>query len=491
MKESTVDSLLEILPDLTFLPSLGALYLTAEWVIRIAMLIYVPQRRTPSAARTWLLFIFFLPVVGILVYWWFGRIYLPKKRVDLQQRASEWVKKATTQWSIHRPPEQKDVPTIVGQAARLATALSRFSVTSGNAVTLLDDYDASIQQLIDDIDGAKSHVHLLFYIFADDIVGARVTDALDRATKRGVACRVLVDYLGSRPFLGRITEKLRAGGIEVTPVMPVGLFHANTARFDLRNHRKIAVIDGVIGHVGSQNIVSSDFKKGLIFEELVARVEGPVVSQLQVSFLADRYFELENVIQEDNLFPDPVAKGNVQAQVLPSGPGYEGGGIQNLIVAMIHDAEKRVVITTPYFIPDEPLLQAMRTAVATGVEVHLILSAQRDQFFVGFAQQSFYEEVLEAGVHIHLYEPRFLHAKHMTVDDSISVIGSNNVDIRSFALNNEICLIVYDEGIVRKHREIEARYMANSRKLTLEEWNKRPFITQAAQSVCRLVDSFL
>ena len=158
---------------------------------------------------------------------------------------------------------------------------------------------------------------------------------------------------------------------------------------------------------------------------------------------------------------------------------------------MIHDAEKRVVITTPYFIPDEPLLQAMRTAVMTGVEVHLILSQQRDQFLVGFAQQSFYEEVLEAGVHIHLYQPRFLHAKHMTIDDSISVIGSNNVDIRSFALNNEICLIVYDEEVVRKHREIEARYLANSRELTLEEWSKRPIARQAFQSMCRLVDSFL
>ncbi|NUM55647.1 MAG: cardiolipin synthase [Candidatus Hydrogenedentes bacterium] len=480
-----------MLGERNLIPSLGALYLSFEWVVRIVMLVYVPQRRSPAAARTWLLFIFFLPVAGLLVYWWFGRIYVPKKRLDLQKRASDWVREAIKQWDVQQAPETRVVPTVVGQAARLAKALGQFPVAAGNTVELIDDYDKSIQCLVDDIDAARSHVHLLFYIFSDDAVGQRVTESLGRAVKRGVSCRVLIDYLGSRPYLARLTAEMREAGIEVTPVMPVGPFRSNAARFDLRNHRKIAVIDGIIGHVGSQNIVAADFKPGLVFEELVARVEGPVVSQLQVSLLADRYFEIGELIDDNSLFPHPHAKGTAHAQVLPSGPGFAGGGIQSLIVAMIHDAEKRVVITTPYFIPDEPLLQAMRTAVSTGVEVHLILSEQRDQFFVGFAQQSFYEEVLEAGVHIHLYQPRFLHAKHMTVDDSISVIGSNNVDIRSFALNNEVCLIVYDEDVVRKHREIEARYFANSRELTLKEWNKRPIVKQAFQSVCRLVDSLL
>lgn len=469
----------------------GVFYVTLEWCIRIVMLVYVPQRRTPAAARTWLLFIFFLPFVGLLLYWWFGRIYLPKKRVELQRRASELVHKAIEQWDVHQAPETRQVPTVVNQAARLAKALGEFPVSTGNTVELLDEYDASLERLIEDIEAAKNHVHLLYYIFADDPVGQRVVDALMRAVKRGVACRVLVDYLGSRPALSSIVPKMRAAGIEVAELMPVGIFRANTARFDLRNHRKFTVIDGTVGYIGSQNIVESTFKPGLVFEELVARVEGPVVAQLQVSFLADRYFEVESLIDDPHLFPHPRPVGPVHAQVLPSGPGYAGGGVQNLIVAMIHDADKRVVITTPYFIPDEPLLQAMRTAVLSGVEVHLILSQQRDQFFVGFAQQSFYEEVLEAGIRIHLYQPRFLHAKHMTIDDSISVIGSNNVDIRSFALNSEICLVVYDEEVVRKHRAIEARYLANSVELTLDEWNKRPLVRQAFQSICRLVDSFL
>lgn len=476
---------------LSTVPSLGAFYVALEWIIRIVMLFYVPQRRSPAAARTWLLFIFFLPLVGLPLYWWFGRIYLPRKRVALHQRAAEWVREATRQWDTKQAPEKRMVPTVVGQAARLSKALGGFSVSAGNLVELMDDYDRSIQALIDDIDRAQAHVHLLFYIFADDRVGRNVTDALARAARRGVKCRVLVDYLGSRPYFGGLGAKMRADGVEVTPVMPVGPFRSKAARFDLRNHRKMAVIDGCIGHIGSQNIVQAEFKRGLVYEELVARVVGPVVSQLQVSYLADRYFELEDILEEDDLFPAPAPAGPSHAQVLPSGPGYPGGGVQSLIVGLIHDAEKRVVITTPYFIPDEPLLQAMCTAVMTGVEVHLILSQQRDQFFVGFAQQSFYEEVLEAGVRIHLYQPRFLHAKHMTVDDSIAVIGSNNVDIRSFALNNEICLVVYDEEVVRKQRAIEARYLANSRELTLEEWNKRPVVQKAFQGVCRLVDSFL
>jgi len=472
-------------------PSVAALYLIIEWTLRIVMLFYVPHRKTPAAARTWLLFIFFLPVVGVLLYAWFGRIYLPKKRHELHGRAATFVRRATHQWNTRWPLQKREVPPLVHHTTKLVERLGEFAPLGGNAVELLDEYDTAILRLIGDIDAAEHHIHLLYYIIADDAVGRKVVEALGRAVRRGVACRVLMDYLGSRPGLTHLAPVMTGMGIEVSAMLPVGMFRAKAARFDLRNHRKIVVIDGQVGYIGSQNLVISEFKPGLIFEDLVARVEGPVVSQLQVTFLADRYCEVESEIGGEGLFPMIKPAGSVTAQLLPSGPGYTGASVQHLVVALIHDAEKRIVITTPYFVPDEPLLQALQTAVMSGVEVHLILPHERDQFLVGFAQQSFYEELLECGVRIHLYKPRFLHAKHMSIDDSIAVVGSSNVDIRSFALNSEVSLVIYDKEIVQRQRAIEARYLESCDELTLEEWNKRSFMLRAFQNMCRLVDSFL
>ena len=207
------------------------------------------------------------------------------------------------------------------------------------------------------------------------------------------------------------------------------------ARFDMRNHRKIAVLDGKIGYVGSQNLVDRAFKPGIVNRELVARVRGPLVAQLQAVLLADRYYETEERIGELGHFPPFEEAGSVFAQCLPSGPGYSQENNQRLIVSLIHAANERVVLTTPYFIPDEPLYQAMQTAATRGVEVHLVVSRDLDQLLVGYAQRSFYDQLLAAGVQIHIYYEYFLHAKHLSVDGDIALVGSSNFDIRSFALN--------------------------------------------------------
>ncbi|HLY11733.1 MAG TPA: phospholipase D-like domain-containing protein, partial [Planctomycetota bacterium] len=226
-------------------------------------------------------------------------------------------------------------------------------------------------------------------------------------------------------------------------------------------------------------------------EELVARVRGPLVSQLQAVFLADRYGETRSNVDGPDIFPLHQAEGQADAQLVPSGPGYHRENTLLLILALLGAAKERVTITTPYLIPDEPLIRAMQSAVIRGVDVRVIVPRTLDQLFMSFAQKSFYGDLLEAGVRIHLYEPAFLHAKHISVDDEISLIGSSNVDIRSFALNAEISGIFYDREITATLRKIQERYLTHSVELKKEDWDRRLIHHKVFQNIARLADSIL
>jgi len=467
------------------------LFYALEWSIRLVMLVYVPQRRTPAAARTWLLLIFLLPIPGVILYALFGRAYLPLRRVELQSRVSRLLQSGAVP-TFGNQAAESDLPTRFRETTRLAKTLGDFPVVGGNDVELLDDYAGSIARLIADIDTARSHVHLLYYIFADDATGRSVETALIAAHRRGVRCTVLVDAHGSRQALRTLVPRLVAAGIEVETLMPIGFFRRGTARRDLRNHRKIVVVDGAIAYIGSQNLVDAAFKRGLVFEELVARISGPVVPQFQAILLSDRYLETGDPLSEaKRYFPPLVPVGSMIAQSLPSGPGYPQANTLRLVTSLIYSAQKRVVITTPYFIPDETLLESLIGAALRGLEVRLIVSREIDQFLVGFAQRSFYEQLLEAGVSIHPYRKKFLHAKHLSIDDEVAQIGSSNMDIRSFALNAEVSCVVYHQGLAQKLRSIQERYLEDAETLTLESWRRRPGYVKIAENLARLVDSLL
>ena len=464
------------------------LFVVSGWAVCLVMLFYVPQRKDPSSARTWLLLIFLLPWTGLLLYFLLGRAYMPRKRLRIQKKAMARIQQAREQFKEKTRAQPVEA---LWPIMRLVDRIGEFSVAVGNLIELLPDYKQGIQCLIRDIDAAERHVHLLYYIFENDSTGRAVGDALCRAVKRGVACRVLMDSIGSRRALKRLAPKLRAEGVEVLGMLPVGLIRSKTVRFDLRNHRKIAVIDGQIGYLGSQNIIDADSGSGMTNEELSVRIHGPLLSQLQMVFLADWYFETDTRIEDPDLVSEQASWGATYAQLLPSGPGYGRANVQMVMVTLIHNALKQVVITTPYFVPDQPLLQALETAVLRGVSVHLVVSARSDSKLVSTAQHSYYGQLLNMGVHIHLYRPRFLHAKFMTVDDSVAVIGSSNVDIRSFALNSEISLLAYDPKVVAAMRQIQDRYLSKSEVLTAKKWNKRPALRKALQSIARLADSLL
>ena len=465
-------------------------YLITEWSIRLVMLVYVPQRRSAAATRTWLLLIFLLPWPGLLLYAIFGRIRVPRRRIEQQLRASHQIRAVQAQMGV-RPFARPQLPPHLAPIVTLATRLADFQPLAGNNIELITDYQAYTARLIADIEQARNHVHLLYYIYGDDETGCQVADALARAVKRGVKCRVMMDAVGCKPALSHLAPKMRANGIEVQSMLPVGFFRHNAARFDLRNHRKIAVIDGRIGYTGSQNIVNGEFVPGYPNEELNLRLTGSVVVQLQAVFLADHYFEAGGQLLQPELFPDLPAAGESTAHVIPSGPGYQHENAQELMVTLLYSARGRVVITTPYFVPDEPFLQAVRSAVLRGVEVNLVLSEHANQLITQFAQRSYYDELLRDGVKIYLYRPRFLHAKHLSIDGDVVLVGSTNIDIRSFALNAEINLLIYDSKVAADLRVIQENYFAHSHLLTAAEWQQRPLLTRTLQNMARLADSLL
>lgn len=466
------------------------LYLISEWSVRFIMLVYVPQRRTAASARTWLLLIFLLPYPGIILYGLFGRIYLPRRRIEMQELASRATRMAQAQLDVDNAPAM-GMPDQLMPIAALARQLGDFDAVAGNYLELLPDYGDVIDRLIADINAAERHARLLFYIFQDDATGRRVADALVAAVKRGVSCTLLLDAVGSKQALKLMAPRLRTLGVTVHAALPVGFLRRSTARFDLRNHRKIAILDGRIAYTGSQNITDPEFVKGHPNEELMVRVTGPVVRHLQAVYFADWFFETGLEPDRDEILHDIQKTGSSLVQVVPSGPGFRRQNGQELIVAMLYAARERVVITTPYFVPDEPFLQALRSATGRGVQVHLVVSKHANQPVTQFAQRAYYDDLLDAGIEIHLYEPRFLHAKHLTIDDQVALVGSTNMDIRSFALNEEINLLVYDPAVVAWVRNLQEHYFERSEILSFHEWHRRSFAARVVQNTARLADSFL
>jgi cardiolipin synthase len=302
---------------------------------------------------------------------------------------------------------------------------------------------------------------------------------------------VLADALGSRGFrYEALALRLREAGIEAMQTMRIAFVRQRGARMDLRNHRKIAVIDGRVAYTGSLNLVDPTFKPGLTYEELMVRVTGPVVLELQAVFVQDWYLETGKPIAE-TAFPDPVVTGPVPAQVVPSSPLYPRNNAQRLIAALVNSARKRAVITTPYFIPDDALLQALTTAALRGVDVRLVVPAQDDQILVSNAQKSYYGELLDSGVRVCRYGKRFLHAKHATIDDEVAWIGSSNMDIRSFVLNAEVVLLAYDRSVCADLGIVQERYFREGEWLDRATWAAQPLYRQVGWNLARLMSSVL
>ncbi len=465
--------------------------LLVEWAIRVVMMIVVPARRSPTAAKVWLLLIFFEPVLGLLVFLIFGSSKTPRWRRLQLLKLPEVLKPLRA--SLKSDPNLFSGPieTEFADSVRLAQRLGSLPLLGKNSVEVLTIYSQSIDRLVDDINRAKSSVHLVYYIFYPDSTGKMVAAALTAAAKRGVECRLLLDAVGSRKALGKMARELRKNGVQVVDILPFGFFRKRAARFDLRNHRKIAVIDGCIAYVGSQNIINSKHFEGLVYQELVTRVTGPAVWQLQYLFISDWYLENDELLDNLKYFPNPTTGGTVALQTLPSGPDYSFQNNEMVLLSLFHAAKKRICLVTPYFIPDDPILSALETAAVRGVEVILIVSEKADNLVVNLAQRSYYERVLEAGIKVYQYKKKFLHAKHVTVDYRMMTVGSYNIDIRSFTLNAELMLLAYDQNLAQKIVDIEISYLSLCEELTLEQWQKRSLIVKTGENFARLFSPLL
>ena len=372
--------------------------------------------------------------------------------------------------------------------AGLTERLGGLPIAGGNAIELIDDYDALVARLVADIDGAREHVRILAYIFADDATGRRVIAALGRAAARGVRCHVLVDAVGSHRWIKGTLAALADAGVEARAALPFRLLRDRTRR-DMRNHRKLFVIDGVVGYAGSQNIVDKNFRPGIVNRELVARVTGPAVLEMTTVFVADWFLETETML--DPAPAVPPAAGAADLQILPSGADYPLQGFLTLLVWQIDRAKREVVIVTPYLIPDEALLAALKTAVVRGVDVRIVVSKVVDQRLVNLAQASYYDELLSAGVHIHRYRDYLLHAKTIRIDGKLGIVGSSNVDIRSFQLNKEVSLLLLDPPNIARLEAIQRGYLAASDEVHLDHWRERGMGRRLGENVARLVSPLL
>ena len=465
-------------------------FTVVSWIIRLGAFVIVPFRRSAAEARTWLLIFFIAPIPALVIYLMIGRPEHSGKRKALFAKLPDILLRTIERAGLNTDFPDAKLPDNSMPSANLAEALGNLPPLPGNAIKLLPDYNSAVDTMVDDIDAAKHHVHLEFYIFANDRTGKRVMDALKRASGRGVTCRVLIDAMGSMTSARAVERRLKKAGIEVHRILPLWR-RWHSSRIDLRNHRKIAVIDGHIGFTGSQNLINARVTKKLSHKELMVRVTGPAASELQSVFLGDWYLETETEIEDEELFSYREQKSDIVAQILPSGPDYQTGGVDLFFAKIIHDAREEVVIITPYFIPTDALIAAIRTAAVRGVNVRLVVSKKSDSLLVKLAQRSYYEILLEAGVDICLYQADFLHAKHMRIDNDLCVIGSSNMDLRSFELNAEVSLICYGEEAAAKLKAAEDDYSSDCKSIDAKLWAKRPLSVKLVENMARLLSDLL
>jgi cardiolipin synthase len=457
------------------------------------------ENRNPSKSLAYILVIVFLPVVGLLIYYFVGRKPVFKKRVFDRKRLMDKQKMAEYYEQLKPKMEERLqlLEETMGDMAspfRYLDYQNQSLVTAGNSLTLLNNGEEMFPALFTALENARFHIHIEYYIFTADDVGNRVADILISKQKAGVEIRVIVDGVGSN-HLKKIPERFKEAGIQFLKNMPVAF--NSLANSNYRDHRKIAIIDGSIGFIGGINLDERYWNNGkhaLYWRDTSVRMEGPAVNLLQVHFFLSWYFaggsnefgELNNYFKVQ-----PLKKGDGIVAIAASGPGYEVPYIMETILLALGQAKRTIRICTPYFIPPAELTSALVIAAAGGVEVELILPAKSDSLAVQHASFSFIKPLLQRGVKVYLYEKGFIHAKTISIDSTLAFIGTVNMDTRSFYLNFEITSVIHDPDLCKDMEDSFAKDKQNSRLVTLEQWQDRPVFQRGLDSVCRLLAALL
>ena len=470
----------------------NVILMTLMWIlIAVAIIHVVLDNRQPAKTMAWAMVIFFVPVVGVVFYLFFGMNHRKEKLIS--QRSVDQLSKRSMlsfveQHDLHVPERYKPlVDLFVNQNLSLPF--------KDNQVDIMTDGYAFFPELLKDIAAARHHIHIDMYIIEDDALGRLITDALIDKAKSGVEVRIIYDDVGCWKVKHSFFEKMRESGIEIVPFLPVR-FPSFTSKVNYRNHRKLVVIDGVIGYVGGMNIALR-YVKGTgsqPWRDTMLRLTGGIVYSLQRSFLVDWYFVDRTLISDRKYYPplDTTVEHSCLAQLVTSGPTAKYPEIMQGYVRAITAARHYVYIETPYFLPNEPVLFALKTAAMAGVDVCLLCPYHSDARYTEWASRSYLRELSEAGARIFLYETGFMHSKLMIVDDSLSTCGSTNVDFRSFENNFELNVFIYDEGTALRLKKIFHDDLSHSIPLTsIPSWNRPHFFKRLWESFARLLSPLL
>ncbi|MEF8697881.1 MAG: cardiolipin synthase [Candidatus Accumulibacter sp. UW20] len=474
---------------------LNFLYFVSVLLALGVMLRIFSQRSSRGSALAWLLLVILVPAAGALAYLLIGERRLGrtwmKRAIALQPQVLRWAR-AIPAANVVAP---NTLSTGGENLSRLATGLGGLPLMGGHRLQLLGDSESIMRTLIADIDAARRSVHLEFYIwsaggFVDDLVVALIN-----ARGRGVTCRALMDSLGSRSFLrSEATQRLREAGVEIIEVLPVNPLRALFVRLDLRDHRKIAVIDRGLAYTGSMNIADPRFFKKNVgvgqWVDAMVRIEGPAAWALEAVSLS------LTALQTGSDFAPPRAPqlrqhDHSRVQIFPSGPQGATRSIEALLLTAIYAARREIVITTPYFIPSETLLAALCSAAVRGVRVVLIVPEKVDSRLVRYASDSFNDDLLSVGITILHFQAGLLHTKSMVIDQQITIFGTVNIDLRSFELNFEVSLIAYDQPFSAAVRKLQYAYESNSQQLHLKQWRARPRWRRLVENAVQVMSPLL
>ena len=482
--------------------------LIVDYTIKIIAIGLVPEGRRPSSSTAWLLAILLLPFIGLPLFLLVGSPYINRRRHRIQSEANVMIEDVQS----HVPdwPEGCDLRPEMQSVVKLNRRLTNLPAVVAHSRGVYGDYEETILRMAAAVDEAEDHVHVEIYITAWDETTDPFFRALERAVQRGVKVRYLFDQIGSLKYPGYLSlgRRLTRIGVDWQLMLPLKPWRFKFRRPDLRNHRKLLIIDDRVGFMGSINMIdrsylmSANIRKGRKWVDCMVEVTGPVVASMAFLFAVDWYAETNELLDiepppehevQDPSCPEPGESDNI-VQLVPSGPGYTTEPNLRMFNSIVHAAKHRLVLCSPYFIPDESLLEAVTSACYRGVQVDLLVSEQSDQFMVHHAQSSYYQVLLEAGVRIHLFPaPYILHSKFNIADPgsdtSMGTVGSSNMDMRSFGLNYEATLMIARGDILDDLNELADAYLAVSRRLTLEEWNDRSFFRRYVDNVMKLTSA--
>ncbi|GAA5415916.1 major cardiolipin synthase ClsA [Paraliobacillus ryukyuensis] len=464
--------------------------------IFLAFAIVFLERKSATSTWAWLMVLLFIPVAGFIIYLIFGRKLSGKKLFIWDNKSRLGVQKAVQiqlelleQGNFPIPKSLQKYQDLFYLHLRNDDAI----LTQGNEVEIFTDGKKKFDALIADLEQAKDHIHLIYYIVRNDALGQRIADTLIRKAREGVKVRFLYDDMGSRRLKRKYINRLKDAGVEVESFFPPLIPKVNL-KINYRNHRKLAIIDGKIGYIGGFNIGDEylgQSKKFGYWRDTHLRIVGESVRNMQTRYILDwNQASRNDIVYEDRYYQaDP--KGNVGIQIVSSGPDSEWEQIKNGYIKMIMEAKEFIYIQTPYFIPDDSLADALRIAVLSGVDVRIMIPNKPDHPFVYWATYSYIGELLKAGAKVYIYNNGFLHAKTIVVDGEIASVGTANIDVRSFRLNFEVNAFLYSEKVANRLVYAYHQDIRNASPLTLEAYIKRSLWIRFKESISRLISPIL